>query len=219
DIADDGLEYGSTSRLQAVINMGPISQYPTNPNGLVASRSAQGDTALSILGHEAGHLFLARVSVPDPNDPANDPMLNAANHVHWRFTFNSEASLLEGERIQDRGAGVSPRFLTTDTVAGYSALDQYLMGFLSPSQVAPSFWVSGAPPYLAGSLPYRNISFDGQRQDVTIDDIVRVEGRRTPDETVAQRRVPFSLLLRRPGGSAPNTPPPAERDAAPPHLQ
>jgi uncharacterized protein (TIGR03437 family) len=205
DIADDGLEYASASRLQAVINMGPISQYPTNPNGPVPARTSQGDTPLSILGHEAGHLFLARVSVPDPNDPANDPMLNAANHVHWRFTFNSEASLLEGERIQDRGAGVSPRFLTTDTVAAYSALDQYLMGFLSPSQVGPSFWVSGAPPYLAGSLPYRNIGFDGQRQDVTIDDIVRVEGRRTPDNTVAQRRFRFAFIIVAPEGSTPAT--------------
>jgi uncharacterized protein (TIGR03437 family) len=205
DIADNGIEYGSTSRLQAVINMGPISQYPTNPNGPVPARAAQGDTPLSILGHEAGHLFLARVSVPDPDDPANDPMLNAANHVHWRFTFNSEASLLEGERIHDRGAGVSPRFLTTDTAAGYSALDQYLMGFLSPSQVGPSFWVSGAPPYLAGLLPYRNIGFDGQRQDVTIDDIVRVEGRRTPDDTVAQRRFRFGFIIVAPEGSTPAT--------------
>jgi len=205
DISDDGFEYGSASRLQAVINMGRISQYPQNPNGLVPARASQGDTPLSILGHEAGHLFLARVSVPDPDDPNNDPMLNASNHVHWRFTFNSEASLLEGERIQDRGTGVSPQFLTTDTVAGYSSLDQYLMGFLPPSQVAPSFWVSGAPAYLGGSLPLRNVTFDGKRRDVTIDDIIRAEGRRTPDDTVAQRRFRFAFIIVAKEGSTPTT--------------
>ena len=64
--------------------------------------------------------------------------------AHWNFLFNSEASLLEGNRIQDNGAGVSPRFQTTATVEGYSPLDQYLMGFRSAQDVPPTFYVANA---------------------------------------------------------------------------
>ena len=56
--------------------------------------------------------------------------------AHWDFKFNSDASLMEGNRIQDNGAGASPRFLTTGAVEGYSALDQYLMGLRAPGRSA-----------------------------------------------------------------------------------
>ena len=144
---DDGAQYGSASRLQAVLNMGPLGQYPADPNALVPARAPAGDTPLTMLAHETGHLFLAYASVADPNDPTATPMLGYQNQ-HWSFVFNSEASLLEGERIADRGPAASPRFLTTDTVQGYSPLDQYLMGFRAPAEVPDTFVVTGAPAYL-----------------------------------------------------------------------
>ena len=106
---DDGAQYGSASRLQAVLNMGPLSQYPADPNALVPARAQAGDTPVTMLAHETGHLFLAYASVADPDDPAARPMLGYQNQ-HWSFVFNSEASLLEGERILDQGPAASPRF-------------------------------------------------------------------------------------------------------------
>src|SRR5205807_5664986 len=108
---DIGQEFGSPRRLQAVLNMGPPSQYPADPNAVVPARFLSRDTPLTVLGHEAGHLFLAFASVLDPNDPRGQPMLGRAL-VHWSFLFNSEASLLEGNRIQDNGPSASPRFTT-----------------------------------------------------------------------------------------------------------
>ncbi|HEY2015032.1 MAG TPA: hypothetical protein VGH38_16100, partial [Bryobacteraceae bacterium] len=201
--ADIGGQYGSASRLQSVINMGNLTQYPKDPNGVVPLRQAAGDTPLSILAHEAGHLFLAYASVPDPGDPTALPMLNT-DHVHWSFVFNSEASLVEGERIQDRGVGVSPEFLTTDAVQAYAPLDQYLMGFRPPTQVPPGFYVADAPAYLLAQHPARGVSFDGTRRDFTIDDLIRAEGRRTPDDTVAQRRFRFAFILVVAQGSQPS---------------
>ncbi len=199
---DIGADYGSPSRLQAVINMGPLSEYPLNPNSIVALRIPSRDTPLTILGHESGHLFLAFTSVPAPNDPQALPMLGQAN-AHWAFTFNSDASLLEGNRIRDDGAGVSPRFTTTKTVEGYSALDQYLMGFLPPTDVQPMFYVSDSP-YPQARIPQPGISFNGTRHDVKIEELIAVEGRRTPDSTVAQRRFRFGFVLILPAGiSAP----------------
>ena len=199
---DSGKMYGSASRLKAVLNMGNLRQYPANPNGVVAARAAAGDTPVTVLGHEAGHLFLAFASVSDPADPTAAPMLGYQK-AHWAFTFNSEASLLEGERILDRGPGVAPRFLTAGTVEGYAPLDQYLMGFRAPAEVPDTFVVTGTPAGFSERHPQQGVGFDGTRRNVTIADLIQAMGRRTPDYTVAQRRFRFGFVLIVPPGTEP----------------
>jgi uncharacterized protein (TIGR03437 family) len=201
-LVDSGSEYGSPRRLQSVINMGPLYQYPSDPNGIVGARGPTGDTPLTILGHETGHLFLAFASVREPNDPRAMPMLGRAL-VHWAFNFNSEASLLEGNRIQDDGEGASPRFRTVATVQGYSPLDQYLMGFRTPAEVPATFVVTNAT-VPAARAPQPGISFGGSRRNVSVDDIIAVEGPRIPDSSVAQRRFRLAFVLI----TAADTPPP-----------
>jgi uncharacterized protein (TIGR03437 family) len=190
---DNTALFGSKGRLQAVLNLGPLTEYPANPNAIVPARFLTGDTPLTILGHEAGHLFLALTSVRDPSNLNNQPMLGRAL-VHWAFPFNSEASLLEGNRVVDQGPGVSPRFQSVATVQGYAALDQYLMGFRAPEEVPPSFVVlnSGIDP---GRSPQTGIGFNGTRLDVPIENVILSAGRRTPDSTVAQRRFRFAFVL------------------------
>jgi uncharacterized protein (TIGR03437 family) len=209
---DDGGQYGSASRLQAVLNMGPLSQYPKDPTALVPARAQAGDTPLTTLAHEAGHLFLASASIADPDDPTVRPMLGYQN-VHWSFVFNSEASLLEGERILDRGPAASPRFVTSDTVEGYSPLDQYLMGWRAPADVPDTFVVMGAPAYLHDLHPARGVSFDGDRRNVAISDVIQAMGRRTPDERIAQHRFRFAFLLVMPQGADPSALELAQLDA------
>jgi uncharacterized protein (TIGR03437 family) len=200
DTATDlGASFGSPRRLQAVLNMGPVSQYPTDPNGAVAARYPTGDTPLTLLGHEAGHLFLALVSVPDPTNPANLPMLGRGQ-VHWAFTYDSEASFLEGNRIRDDGRGVSPRFTTAGTVEGYSPLDQYLMGFRAPEEVPATFAVLNASQSQT-KAPQTGVSFTGTRLDVGIEQVIQAAGRRTPDSTVAQRNFRFAFIVIVPAGS------------------
>ena len=200
---DDGRMYGSASRLQAVLNMGQLGQYPADPNGIVPARESAGDTPLTVVAHETGHLFLAFASIRDPDDPAARPMLGY-QLAHWNFAYDSEASLLEGERIVDFGPGVSPRFLTTDTVQGYSPLDQYLMGFRAAADVPDTFLVTGVPAYFAQRHPQSGVTFDGTRQNIRVGDVIAAEGRRTPDYTVAQRRFRFAFILVAPQGSQPS---------------
>jgi uncharacterized protein (TIGR03437 family) len=207
-VQDSGLEYGSPSRLRSVLNMGQLTQYPVDPYDIVPARSQAGDTPLSVLAHEAGHLFLAYVSIKDPGNPGSLPMLGY-QLAHWNFAYDSEASLLEGERIVDLGSSASPRFLTTDTVQGYSPLDQYLMGFRPPTQVPDTFVVTnvfrnGFPLDTSQLHPMSGVSFDGTRLDVTIDGMIQAEGRRTPDDTVSQRRFRFGFILVVPQGSQPS---------------
>ena len=118
--------------------------------------------------------------------------------AHWYFGFNSEASLLEGNRLRDDGPSASPRFLTTGVTEGYSPLDQYLMGFRAATEVEPEhqiFYVDGAPASFAFRHPQKNVPFNGSRRDVHMDELLGVLGRRTPDHTVAQRRFRFAFVL------------------------
>jgi len=197
---DRGHMYGSPWRLQAVMNMGPLSQYPRDPYARVGSRGAiTGDTTMSILGHEAGHLFLALASVRDPARPGDLPMLGA-QLAHWSFNFHSDASLLEGNRIADNGDGT---FLTVAAVEGFSALDQYLMGLRGPGEVAPAFYVDNANTS-RNALPRVGVTIRGDRRDVTVEQIIEAEGRRTPDDTVAQRLFRFAFILITPPGTEPS---------------
>ena len=59
-IVDFGDFVGSPNRLQALLNLGPLRQYPADPNAVVSRRASARDTPLTVLGHEAGHLFLCR---------------------------------------------------------------------------------------------------------------------------------------------------------------
>ncbi len=198
-----GGEFGSRQRLQAMMNMGPLSQYPSDPNAVVPGRFLSRDTPLTVLGHEAGHLFLAYASVHDPGNPTARPMLGR-QLAHWSFLFNSEASLLEGNRIRDDGEGAVPRFTTVATVEGYSPLDQYLMGFRPPEEVPPTFLVTGSDIGSGSRSPQTGVSFNGTRRDVSVNDIIDVDGRRTPDFTVAQRSFRFAFLLIVASGSQPS---------------
>jgi hypothetical protein len=123
--------------------------------------------------------------------------------AHWAFTYNSEASFMQGNRIRDDGPGAAPRFTTTATVQEYSPLDQYLMGFRAPEEAPAAFLVNGSG-VSASRLPQVGVSFAGQRQDISVEDIIAAEGRRTPDSTVSQRRFRFAFILIVPQESTPS---------------
>jgi uncharacterized protein (TIGR03437 family) len=190
---DIGREFGSARRLQAVINMGPLSQYPRDPDAVVPARFLSRDTPLTILGHEAGHLFLAFVSLPDPITGV--PLMLGRDGAHWAFTFNSEASLLEGNRIEDAGDGADPRFRTVATVEGYSPLDQYLMGFRAIDEVPQTFAVTQPSVGPPERQPQSGVTFNGGRRDIAATDIAASYGHRRPDHTAAQRRFRMAFVL------------------------
>ncbi len=199
---DVGAQFGSPRRLKAVVNMGPLSQYPRDPTQPLPSRPQSRESPLAILAHEVGHLFLAYASIRDPRDPEARPMLGRQS-AHWSFTFNSEASHLEGNRIRDDGPAASPRFLTVGNSEQYAPLDQYLMGFRAPEEVEPVFLVTNAT-VSSTRAPQSGVRFDGQRRDVRVQDVIAAEGPRRPDHTVAQRRFRAAFLLVIPKGAEPS---------------
>lgn len=196
---DVGRQYGSPNRLQAVLNMGPVANFPTNPDSPHPQRFTTGDTGLTVFAHEVGHLFLAFSSIRDPANPAARPMLGR-QLFHWNFRFNSEASLLEGNRIRDNGPNANPRFLTTATVEGFAPLDQYLMGLRPAAEVPPTFLVQNATTTLTDPRP--GVGFNGDRRDVTVDDLIAVDGPRIPSSDFEQRRYRIGIVLIVPTGSS-----------------
>src|SRR5215471_14893784 len=105
--------------------------------------------------------------------------------AHWSFFFNSDASVMEGNQIEDLGGG---QFRTTDAVKRYSRLDQYAMGLVGPPDVPTLFYVETPnSAKVPASSPQIGVSFTGTRRDVLISDVIAVEGPRLPPVATAPR--------------------------------
>ena len=196
-VIDFGRHFGSERRLQGYMNMGPLTNYPPDPRTRVFLIGE--DNTLDVVSHEAGHRFLTYVEFIDPTTGRRSDSLLGRQLAHWSFFFNSDASFLEGNRIDDR-AMMTPRFLTSATSEHYSELDQYLMGLRSPHEVNPSFLVEQPTnfqpdDFSASSNPRTGVSFDGERKEITVDMIIEAEGKRVPDASVSQRKFNFAFIL------------------------
>lgn len=191
---DFGKEFGSPSRLQALIHMAYPGQYPDDLNTKLWRLGRGTDTSISVLAHEVGHLWMAYASVADPNGDSNYSPMLGYGASHWSFNFNSEASLLEGNEIQDNGSG---GFVTTRATEVYSALDQYLMGLRAPEDVMaahPMFYVANSSQSNTRH-PATGITISGERRNVDIGELLSRYGRRTPDQTVSQKRFRLAFIL------------------------
>jgi hypothetical protein len=183
DMVDRGAEWGSAARLASVVFMDAIDPYLEHDG-------------FEILGHEVGHRWLTRVRFRDPGGSGNG--LLGRGLVHWSFFLDSDASVMEGNDIEDRGGG---RFETVDFARGYSALDQYVMGFRAPEEVPPFFVVEGADDfrpnrsYRASTAPEAGVSFTGVRRDVRIEDVIAELGSRAPDHSRAPRLMRQAFVI------------------------
>jgi len=59
-----------------------------------------------VIGQEAGHRWLAFLEFSDVNRQPSDALLGR-DLAHWSFFFNSDASVMEGNRIQDLGGATA----------------------------------------------------------------------------------------------------------------
>jgi hypothetical protein len=152
---------------------------------------------LSVLGQEAGHRWLAFIRFTDHNRQPSEALLGR-DKAHWSFFFNSDASVMEGNRIQDLGGGA---FRTTAAVEKYSLLDQYVMGFVRDIDVPPVFYVENPTNVQGGadaeSAPRVGVTFNGTRRDVLVNDVIETMGRRQPaaDDSAKVHRQAFLFVV------------------------
>lgn len=192
-IFDSAADFGSGGRLRSLVLMDTLTKYPASPT----QRFLGEDSTLSLLGHETGHRWLALLRFRDAQGRRSDELLGR-DQAHWSFFFDSDASFMEGNDIDDLGGG---SFRTSRAVEGYSLLDQYAMGLVSPSQVPPFFYVEAptniVPQRDREDAPDIGVTFNGTRREVRIDDVVDAMGRREPTSSASTKshRQAFIYIL------------------------
>jgi len=106
------------------------------------------------------------------------------NRSHWSFFFNSGGSPMEGNAWTELSPGM---FRTERPSFRFSDMDLYLMGLIPASEVSPSFLIAepqNVPRGYGRDSPptYYNqqVTVRGRRVDVTVQDLIRVNGNRNP---------------------------------------
>jgi hypothetical protein len=179
-------QYGSGGRLSSLVVMDNLGKYPDEPTQRVVGEN---DT-LALVAHETGHRWGATLRFKDGEGPVSDALLGR-QRAHWSFFCDSDASVLEGNDIDDVGGG---SFRTVAAVERYSPLDLYAMGLLEPPEVPPTLLVESpviTEPASGGfdreSAPRVGVSFNGTARVVTIDEVLAAMGSRQPPSSAAPR--------------------------------
>ena len=185
--------FSSAGRLSSLVQMDALSKYPDDP----ATRFLGENSTLSVMGQEVGHRWLAYLRFSDHNRQPSEALLGR-DSAHWSFFFDSDASVMEGNRIQDLGGG---SFRTVAAVEKYSLLDQYAMGLVRDSDVPKMFYVESPvnTTATADSAPRAGVTFSGTRREVLINDVIEVMGTRSPSAASSPKvfRQAFVYLVSR----------------------
>ncbi len=194
--ADPTTSLTGSQNIEGILNLSNINNYPYSP----IDRFLGANHSLSIMTHEQGHRWLSFVKYP-----GNPPLLLGRADAHWSFFYSIESSLsspgarrsssMEGNVWEDNGNGT---FTSVNLVDGYSRLDQYLMGLRPASDVPDTFVI--ANPFNTGgrtreSNPRPNVTLNGTRQNVTINEIIQANGARNPDSATSQRSFRAAVVL------------------------
>jgi hypothetical protein len=176
-------DFGSAGRLRSYAVMDRIGKYPEDPLQTFLGEN----NTVSVLGQEVGHRWLAFLEFRDHRGERSEALLGR-DQAHWSFFMDSDASVMEGNDIEDLGGG---SFRTTAAVRRYSRLDQYAMGLIPASQVPLFFYVDN-PVNVAGgreadSAPRVGVTFNGTRRDVLMEDIIAINGPRIPSSVDSPR--------------------------------
>ncbi len=176
DIYDASGDFGSAGRLRSFTVMDWLGKYPDDPTLKFLGEN----NTLSVLGQESGHRWLAFLEFRDHTGRQSEALLGRGL-AHWSFFFDSDASVMEGNDIEDLGGG---SFRTVAAVQRYCLLDQYAMGLVASSQVPPFFYVENPTNVVPNrdneSAPRVGVTFNGTRRDVLIQDVIAVMGARSP---------------------------------------
>jgi hypothetical protein len=175
--------FGSSGRLESLAIMDALSKYRDDPAAKILNEA----TSLAVLAHEVAHRWLAFFDFRNHRGEISDELLGR-DRAHWSFFMDTDASVMEGNDLQDLGGG---SFRTAGAMTGYSALDLYAMGLSSESDISSFFYVESpvnvSPARSRESAPTLNVTLNGTRRDVLIQDIVAANGPRQPSTVDAPR--------------------------------
>jgi len=155
--------------------------------------------AMSQIGHEMGHRWAAFVSAKVDSETIPLGPTHWAMGLQARVPFPymrpTEASIMGGGVWQDNFDGTYTQ-LDDDyyvPATGYSYLDLYLMGLISPAEVPDFFILRNFVP--AGKDANGHRIFKADRTKVTIQDVIAAEGARSPDVDHSQRHFNTGMVI------------------------
>jgi hypothetical protein len=169
--------------LRSLVVMDWLGKYPDNP----AQKFLGENNTVSVLGQESGHRWLAFLEFRDRTGQRSEALLGR-DLAHWSFFLDSDASVMEGNDIEDLRGG---SFRTVAAVQRYSLLDQYAMGLVPETAVPPFFYVENptnmSTTRTSESAPEVGVTFNGTRRDVLIQDVIAIHGPRVPSSSESAR--------------------------------
>ena len=202
--AIEGIGLGQFSRSNSYCSDGRLTSAIVNGTyidalqGTPAGPSGPDDNynfAMSQLGHEFGHNWIANVSAVVDGETLK--LTDDGCNCHWAQGVHApvphpwkearQASAMGGGYWVDNNDGTFTQIADAYFVpaSGFSYLDLYLMGLIGPESV-PDFFI------IQDLLEIRtnedgNKVFSGKRVDLTIDNIIASEGPRVPDWNASQK--------------------------------
>lgn len=195
-------QYGSAGKLSQCVFMASLGQLPSSPDSYVPGPFGLpfGLTGVELVGHEYGHHWLMAANFDKGNGQGAWDLLrgyeSGAPNQHYS-AYTDSHSVMYGSWVTDNGNG---SFTLRGGDRKYGELDQYLMGLRAPNEVSPIMTIDedgsrhGSPAVAMQKSSTLNVT--GTRVDVTIQDVIRANGQRSPDHTTAQKcwRVAFVLV-------------------------
>ncbi|MCB1585810.1 MAG: Ig-like domain repeat protein, partial [Xanthomonadales bacterium] len=176
----------SSGILQSIIDMADVNRWEFNP----ANRNY--DALLDTVIHEFMHRWGISVKYIDANGEVSNRLLGRSNS-HWSYYFNSNASVMYGSLWQEIQQG---QFQTIDTRHSLSPLDLYLAGFIDRDSVADMFVIDNASQGHNTDIPPPvGTRISGEKELVSINDIIAYEGQRIPDNVNSQHEFKVKFIL------------------------
>jgi hypothetical protein len=155
--------------------------------------------AISQIAHEMGHRWAAFVSAKVGEETIPLGPTHWARGLEARVAFPYqrpiEASIMGGGVWQDNFDGTYTE-LDDDyyvPATGWSYLDLYLMGLISPVEVPDFFILRNLAP--AGKDANGHAIFRADRTKVTIQDVIAAEGQRSPGVDKSQRQFNTGMVM------------------------
>ena len=153
-----------------------LGKYPEDPTQTFLGENS----TLSVLGQEVGHRWLAFLEFRDHTGARSEALLGR-DQAHWSFFFDSDASVMEGNDIEDLGGG---SFRTDGRRAALQPARSVRDGAASRERGAavllrrePGRTSSGGRGR-ASRRRGSGVTFNGTRRDVLIQDVIAIHGPR-----------------------------------------
>lgn len=187
--------YCSDGRFTSAIVKG---LYIDAPQGTPAGPNGPNDNynfAMSQLGHEFGHNWIANVSAVVDGETLK--LTDDGCNCHWAMGLHApvphpwkearQASTMGGGYWIDNSDGTFTQIADNFFVpaSGFSYLDLYLMGLIGPASVPDFFIIQDLLEIRTNEDGHK--VFSGERVDLTIDNIIASEGPRVPDRNASQK--------------------------------